>query len=123
MTFDPQKPVMTRDGRKARIICTDASGAKTIIALIKDSGGDEIPMRYYSDGRYFYDEQQSSSCLINVSETKSYWANVYPEALGSLQLHKENCSAMNGARERTSILEIRMCGGTHVETIQHEVEK
>lgn len=32
--FDPTKPVQTRDGRKARIICTDAKGVLPIIALV-----------------------------------------------------------------------------------------
>jgi hypothetical protein len=121
MTFDPTKPVQTRDGRKARIICTDVDGAKTIIALVKDSVGDEIPRCYFQDGRYFTYESHSPNDLINVPETKSYWANVYPDRPGALWLHKEDCSTMAQSCERTSILEIRMCGGKHVETIQHEV--
>ena len=31
--FDPTKPVQCRNGRKARIICTDAKGEYSIFAL------------------------------------------------------------------------------------------
>ena len=33
-TFDPDKPVQTRDGRKARIICKDMNGSCPIASLI-----------------------------------------------------------------------------------------
>ena len=40
--FDPTKPVQTRDGREARIICTDVErkGDWPIVALIKTSDGE-----------------------------------------------------------------------------------
>lgn len=55
--FDPSKPVKTRDGRKARIICTDRKYQNLgreetwhIIALIPDSRGNEHPFSYRGDG-------------------------------------------------------------------------
>ena len=39
---NPSKKVVTRDGRSARIICTDAKGKFPIIALVeKDNGQTE----------------------------------------------------------------------------------
>ena len=37
---DTSKEIITRDGRKARIICTDAKGDRPIIALVERFDGD-----------------------------------------------------------------------------------
>lgn len=49
------KPVCTRDGRKARIICFDAKDNKPIVALIYDCKK-EIVLQYLENGRSFVDE-------------------------------------------------------------------
>lgn len=48
--FDPTKPVQTRDGRKARIICTDAASPLPIVALVTDKGV-EYPTVFTKEGR------------------------------------------------------------------------
>lgn len=75
MTFDPKKPVQTRDGRKVRIICTDVRSAYPIIALIEMGNGGESRMSYAADGTSMY--CTPSAQLINVPERKTWWANVY----------------------------------------------
>ena len=78
MTFDPTKPVQTRDGRKARIICTDAKQNKyPIVALVTIN--DEIEdVRSYTESGYFYAfENNSAFDLINIPERKVKFANVY----------------------------------------------
>lgn len=51
--FDPTKPVETRDGRKARIICTDANQPLgPIVALVTMYDGTEEPLVYHADGTY-----------------------------------------------------------------------
>jgi len=42
MSFDPTKPVQTRDGRKARILYTDIKSGYPIVALTTEPGGVEI---------------------------------------------------------------------------------
>lgn len=44
------KPVCTRDGRKARIICFDKEDIRPIVALIKSDKGGESAYYYYTDG-------------------------------------------------------------------------
>lgn len=44
------KPVCTRDGRKARIICFDRKDVRPIIALIESDNGNEGVYYYYADG-------------------------------------------------------------------------
>lgn len=51
-----ERKVVTRDGRKVRIICTDRKGDTPIIALVYDANeGQEYGYAFYSDGKYFRD--------------------------------------------------------------------
>lgn len=49
------KPVCTRDGRKARIICFDAKCNKPIVALIYDCNKETV-LQYLENGRFFVDQ-------------------------------------------------------------------
>lgn len=62
-SFDPNKPVMTRDGRKARIICTNKKGAHPIVALIGDVEG---VMCFTEDGK----RAEDSYSLVNIPVKK-----------------------------------------------------
>ena len=55
---NPNKKVITRDGRKVtRIICTDAKGEYPIVALIEQpNSNDEVPFTFTIDGKYFSSE-------------------------------------------------------------------
>ena len=72
------KPVCTRDGRKARIVCFDAKFPKTgnIIALVEKENGEEIILYYYDNGRCSIG---SGYDLIMTSEKHEMWMNVYEE--------------------------------------------
>lgn len=78
--FDPTKPVQTRDGRKARIICTDRRDRHfPIVALV---GNSDEPMTYTSCGRFDVMESDAfdtPSDLINVEPCVEDWANVYEQ--------------------------------------------
>ena len=73
------KPVCTRDGRKARIICFDVKAKKPIAALITNDDTEEVHF-YYDNGRsdqyleYRYD-------LMMLPEKKEGWVNVYKGGL------------------------------------------
>ena len=62
-SFDPTKPVQTRDGRPARIVATDKAGNKPIVALI---GLTESPVTRYANGRMM-GFRDNSADLINVA--------------------------------------------------------
>lgn len=73
--FDPTKPVQTRNGNKARIICTDrqrAPGVKAgpIIALVVMDDGTEQVQSYSTEGEYPYgfSDQPNGKDLVNVPE-------------------------------------------------------
>lgn len=75
------KPVCTRDGRKARIVCFDIKGSITpIIALIADEDGDESAYLFHKDGRA-YDDRDNDSDLMMLPEKHEGWINVYKERI------------------------------------------
>ena len=49
---NPDREVVTRDGRKVRIVCTDRAGlnAKPIVALITLPNGDEVIKTFWNNG-------------------------------------------------------------------------
>lgn len=80
MKLDLTKPVQTRDGRKARIICTDAKHIKPVIALVTEPNTFECVALYGADGNFFADKTlESRNDLVNVPETNKLegWLNVY----------------------------------------------
>ena len=70
--FNPEKPVRTRDGRKARIICTDAKGDYPIIALVQEAFGQELAEAYTQTGVWSYWDGAGNDFdqgdLINIEE-------------------------------------------------------
>ena len=69
------KPVCTRDGAKARIICFDAKSDAPIIALITTDDGTEITFDYLSDGTFFNSENPDND-LMMLPEKRSGWAKI-----------------------------------------------
>lgn len=70
------KPVCTRSGKRARIICFDAKGILPIIALV-ESGDEEKTVRYSNSGRFRFDGMPDEQDLMMLTERKSGWINVY----------------------------------------------
>ena len=77
MAFDPTKPVRTRDGRPARIVCTDARGTFPVVALVADEDGDESPREYTLSGHVHSGAAPNNLDLINAPERHVRWVNVY----------------------------------------------
>ena len=51
---NPSKKVVTRDGRKIRIICTDAKTPYPVIALVESTDGTtEQLLSFIKNGKYF----------------------------------------------------------------------
>ena len=73
------KPVCTRDGRKARIICWDKKGLAPIVALIEHENS-EIFLAYYNNGRHTIRER-SDNDLMMLPEKKEGWIIIHKEAI------------------------------------------
>ena len=94
MTFDPTKPVQTRDGRKARIVSDKVSrGGYKYIAIISEESGDEWSGTFISDGSYYASGDACHRDLINVPEKREMWVNVYDGSYKSPVGHDSRESA------------------------------
>ena len=79
---NPSRKVVTKDGRRVRIICTDRLGAFPVIALAK-SDKEERVLFYTNTGR-IYPEVPSEYDLFFAPEIKEGWVNLYKDAIGHI---------------------------------------
>ena len=94
--FDPTKPVQTRDGRAARIICTDRAGNDdTIVALITSLHGTESIIQCKLGGKVYF-TSDSPADLINIPTKRKikYWVSIYKDSL-----HGRTDDKMYGAKD------------------------
>ena len=70
------KPVCTRDGHKARIICFDKKGVYPIVALVNDYNEEEYIKNYDEFGKKFIGGETSDD-LMMLPEKRIGWINIY----------------------------------------------
>lgn len=73
------KPVCTRDGRKARIICFDRNWEYPIVALIECEDGEEMISACDKDGKARIYEKQAD--LMMLPQKKEGWIIIHKEAI------------------------------------------
>lgn len=75
---NPNKKVVTRDGRKVRIICTDRVGIFPIIGLISsDSIADFEETAWYTKEGVCDTSTEKRQDLFFASESHEGWINIY----------------------------------------------
>ena len=77
MIFDATKPVQTRDGKGARVLCTDAKAPYPLVALIAHGNG-EVARHYSSDGATMRNSKSVKPLpddLINIPKRR--WAVLF----------------------------------------------
>jgi hypothetical protein len=70
------KEYVTRDGRKARVLCVDRKEQHPVLALI-DSDGRESAACYRADGFYYTNGTPSDLDLLPAPKRYEGWVNVY----------------------------------------------
>ena len=114
---NPNREVVTRDGRKVRILCTDRKGDTPIIALVNDANdGQEYGYAFYSDGKFFRDGSDELD-LFFAPEKHEGWIIINKWADGERDT--------NGIIYDTEldIPDIPQVGGKRVATIKIEWEE
>ena len=101
------KPVYTRDGRKARIICFDAKGDKPIIALV-EMGTAETPNNYPIDGKAV-STKEASCDLMMLTEKKEGWVNVYKDGLLDTKSYPTKKEAFDRACPEDYVDTVKVC--------------
>ena len=82
---NPDRRIITKDGRSVRIICTDAKGNFPIIALVKTYNGSETVLRLKENGR-FYNDTENSIDLFFAPIKKDGLVNMYKTRSGATQI-------------------------------------
>ena len=93
---NPSRKVVTRSGKNARIICTDAKNVYSVVALITEDKFERVET-YLKDGIYSED-RQSSDDLFFAPEKHEGWVNIYPQGrlgglYGSAEKAKQNAGS------------------------------
>ena len=74
---NPSRKVVTRDGRKARIICTDAMGDYPLIALVEAHDGTAEQANSFTSKGSYYTSITSDNDLFFAPEKHEGWINIY----------------------------------------------
>ena len=82
---NPNRKIVTRDGRSVKIICTNAKGNFPIIALVETYNGNETVLRLNENGHY-YNDTENSSDLFFAPIKKEGWVNMYKTRSGAAQI-------------------------------------
>ena len=101
---DPNKKVVTRDGRNVRIICTDRQGGdRPILILCFESDGIERCFSCLPNGRRYVDTD-SCADLFFAPEKKEGYINVYRDGdnyyTGGTEIYSSEAEAASHATEK-----------------------
>ena len=106
---NPSRKVVTRDGRKARILCTDRKGDYPIIALVENCDSiNENVCSYDKNGIFYTSGISDNNDLFFAPEKHEGWVNVYEEGAnryleGCIYITKEEAKRMRGYGYITTI--------------------
>lgn len=84
---NPQKKIVTRDGKSVRIICINRKNEKypivALVAVLPDNTGNcEETYHYTTDGKWVKGETHSLD-LFFAPKKKECWVNIYKDSYGS----------------------------------------
>ena len=83
---NPSRKVVTRDGRKARIICTDAMGDYPLVALVEVLDGTAERADSFTSKGSYYIGVISNNDLFFAPEKHEGWVNIYKSNYGGYEL-------------------------------------
>ena len=114
MAFNPDLPVQTRDGRKARIICADRRGGGfPIMALVEAIGCGPERLTHHTSGGHLKYKGESEADLINIPEKR--WVNVYADDTATTHELKEGAEYAAGITGRIRIACLEFTEGDGLE--------
>ena len=81
------KPVCTRSGRPARIICFDRKDDRYPLVVLIDNDGSESCYLFYKNGKLFVSAgEESENDLFMAPTTHEGWINLFHGADGAIKL-------------------------------------
>ena len=106
---NPSRKVVTGDGRKVKILCTNRRSTYPIVALVENHDSDnESVYSYRENGLYSMFSQSEENNLFFAPEPHEGWINVYEEGAnryleGCIYITKEEAKRMRGYGYITTI--------------------
>ena len=98
----PERKVVTRDGRAAKIHCTNYySSLFPIVAQIE---GDDCSRSFNDDGRYTCDERESPNDLFFATGKREGWTNIYRNKTNGESYCGKIYESEDDAKTQTDIL-------------------
>ena len=79
---NPNKKVITRNGRPVKIVYTDKKGMYPVVALIEYNNTYENVFAFTTDGRYSFVETDEKD-LFFAPEKQEGWINIYLDVVNS----------------------------------------
>lgn len=73
---NPSQKVVTRDGRKARILCTDMKNKQPVLALVTEEDREDIHF-YYQNGVWCNEFPNHKLDLVFAPVKKEGWINIF----------------------------------------------
>lgn len=102
------KPVCTRDGRKARIICFDLKNEEYPIVAAIGNDSSETLLCYTINGEIVKGNYKSDKDLMMLPEKKEGWVNVYKDGLLGTRVHNTKKEAFDNASPRDYVDTVRI---------------
>lgn len=79
-------PLCTRDGRKARLLCTDRYAKDVILPVValvpEHSGYEEQPRLFGLDGRFLLTDTETGNDLMMADKEYVLWVTVFTDIKG-----------------------------------------
>ena len=113
---NPNRQVVTRNGRKVRIICTDRESIKPVVALITLPNGDEVIKTFWDNGIETAGSEDKNDLFFAVTKRTDYinlYRNEFGYFLGDGEYSTEEEAKRVAAR----------AGDTYITTIKLEREE
>ena len=109
---NPSRKVITRDGKSARIICTNRLDENyPVLALVNDEGAEECHS-YTTFGKLYTNQKIDCELdLFFVPEKKEKWVNVYKDSngrnwLGENLYNTEKAAKADPSKSRVATVKI-----------------
>ena len=97
---NPNKKVITRDGRNVKIHCTNYCANQPIIAEVE---GADYSTSFLSNGRFFSFEENRND-LFFAPEKHEGWVNIYPGPFTGVVVYKSEEDAKHCANANAKVI-------------------
>lgn len=123
MPLDLTKPVQTRDGRKARIICTDGKHelpSYRVWALVMSEYGNETAFPYDVNGMFEPSTGPHLSDLVNIPERRTIFKAIWVSGDTSVITKLSLSEIKKAYRNDKSFIELTIEDGVVVDSKIHQ---